>query len=479
MSETGEETSGRPTPAGRARRLAKRALPVLLLLAQIFWVHQELVSNRKVRPLRVPDTESYVVLSRKDTVEGALTHYRTFGYPLLLKIFGWRELPGRELWMFFGAVICFFAGVTAYASSGWLGLAAASPLLYGDTLKLFGRIQPDFVSCAYVLAAVGALLLLMSRPRNGALWALLALTMLLAYQSRPATLFIIGWLPVMGWALRTLRERRMSRAAVVWATAVAAVGLLPYLAFMSWRYARVGDFGLVSFGGYNMSGLAASLVDEEMLDELEGENKKIATAIYGRRTRKGWAPYDPAAGSDEWFQQYSDNIWKISAPVATIRARAERAAAPPGSPHRYQRLVVNDKLATFSKDVIRRRLSKYVRWVLDANLFGWRQLGGSPWVVWPAAALAASWLGLWAGRRRGYRSRAGWTSRDGRIAGLLLLGTSYFLGYVLLISLLSFPFDRYYYGTVLLLPSVLCVALAAAWGAILGGLRERFAARTI
>ena len=105
-----------------------KAMPLFLLLGQIYWVHHDLLTSRRVRPHRVPDSESYLVLSRKQTVEGALTHYRTYGYAFLLRIFGWKEIPGRELWIFFFGVICFFFGASSYARSAWLGLAAASPL---------------------------------------------------------------------------------------------------------------------------------------------------------------------------------------------------------------------------------------------------------------------------------------------------------------------------------------------------------------
>ncbi len=88
-----------------------------------------------MRPIPVPDTESYHVLARKETVEGALTHYRTYGYPLLIRVFGRSELPGRELWIYFFGVICFFGGVAAYTGSGWLAVAAASPLVYAEALR--------------------------------------------------------------------------------------------------------------------------------------------------------------------------------------------------------------------------------------------------------------------------------------------------------------------------------------------------------
>ena len=77
----------------QAAVLLRRVIPLLLLAVQIWWLHDSLVANHEVHAIRVPDTTSYLRLSRMSTVEGALTHYRTYGYPLLIKIFGWRELP--------------------------------------------------------------------------------------------------------------------------------------------------------------------------------------------------------------------------------------------------------------------------------------------------------------------------------------------------------------------------------------------------
>ena len=136
------------------------------------------------------------------------------------------RLAAVALWLFFVGVTGFFAGVWAYGGSAWLALAAASPLLYGQTLDLFGRMQPDFVACGLVLIAVASLLSLIVRPRNAALWLILVVSGFAAYQTRPATLFIVGWLPVIGWLLRALRERAASRRIMLWAaTAVALVFL--------------------------------------------------------------------------------------------------------------------------------------------------------------------------------------------------------------------------------------------------------------
>jgi len=416
-----------------------------------------------VHAIRVPDTMSYLRLSRMSTVEGALTHYRTYGYPLLIKIFGWRELPGRELWIFFVAVLAFYGGVAAYARSQWLALAAASPLLYGQALGMLGRLQPDFVAGSWVLFAVASLLGLVARPRNVLLWCGLAASVFAAYQFRPATLILVAWLPVIGFAVRAWRERRLDRRLLAWAVGLALATVLPYLAFCSWRYARVGDFGLVSFGGYNMCGMAATLLEPSLIRELEGEERLMGNIMYKMRQKRDWQPYRSGEGSEQWFAQYSDNIWRICAAVAKRQVQEAWAHAPDEPDRRYLRLEINDKLSAFSKSVIRLRVGHYLSWVRDANLYGWRQLRGSPWVVWPALLLAIFGLVLAGGRRFGLLARGGRGDALRLVSALGVLGLSFFLAYVALISLLSFPFSRYYYGTVLLLPSALCFSLAVIW----------------
>ncbi len=470
-------------PTARVRRAVGswgvRLLPVVLMLLQIVVVHEHLVREERVRPIAVPDTESYIKLSRATTLDGALTHYRTMGYPLLLRAFGWHDVVRWELWIFLCGVLALFGGVWAYSSRAWLALAAASPLLYGETFELLGRIQPDFVACGYVLLAVGSLLLLVIRPRNALLWAALVLTVVLAYQTRPATIFMIGWLPIIGATAKALHERALVAATIRWSVAIAAATILPYLAFASLRWVRVGHFGLVSFGGYNLSGLAACLLDRELVGELEPSHREIGRYVLRRREHRHWKPYRLGEGSIEWFEQYTQNIWPFTMQAAIVQVQREkRAAAARGEQlERHLRVAINDKLQGFSKAVIRRRPRQYLEWVWNANLYGWRQLAASPWVVWPGGLLALSVAGTAALRRSGAGAAAHFRAWP-EVVALLLLGCTFFLSYLLLISLISFPFQRYYFGTVLLLPSALCVTLAAVGGELAYLLRSRLPART-
>lgn len=437
------------------------ALPLVLLLLQAAWVRHTLVEGDRLRPISVSDTASYVRASKLSTVDGALSHYRTYGYPLLLKLFGQKGLIPLELWLYLAATIAFFVAIKAYTGSAWIGLATASPLLYAEALSLLGRVQPDFVAGGFVVLAVAAVVALVVRPHNPLLWASLTLALFASYQIRPATLFMAGWLPVLAWALAAVRDGtwRRPRTALIVGLTLATLG--PYLLFAGWRASRIGEFGLVAFGGYNMSGLAASLIDEQILDELDEADARVAESILKRRGWRGWKPYRTGEGSEEWFNQYSRNIWKVSVQAAKVQLRRDgrplnpRTGAPAGL-----HLAVNGRLREISREVIRRRPRQYLEWVRDANLYGWRQLRDSRWTTWPGAILLVA-LAVWRfGPRRDAAARPASAARLRASLGLLLIGASFFAGYVFLISLLSFPFGRYFQGAVLLLPGSLCGAIA-------------------
>lgn len=436
------------------------ALPLVLLLVQAACVRNSLVQGDRLRPISVADTDSYVRLSRRSTADSAISHYRTYGYPLLLKLFGRKALIPLELWLYLAATIALFAAIRAYAGSGWIGLAAASPLLYADALRLLGRVQPDFVAGAYVIFSVAAVVALVRRPHNALLWAGMTVAFFASYQIRPATLFMAAWLPLLGWALAALHDGTWRRPRKAWLAGLALATLGPYLVFAGWRASRIGEFGLVAFGGYNMSGLAASLVDEPILDELDEANARLAATILKRRSRRGWEPYRLGEGSQEWFGQYSPNIWKVSVQAAKGQLLRDGRPLNPhdGTPVGLH-MAVNSRLREFSREVIRRRPRKYLEWVWDANLYGWRQLPESRWVAWPSVLLLVV-LAVWRlAPRGGTATSAASTARVRASLGVLLIGVGFFAAYVFLVSLLSFPFARYFQGAVLLLPGSLCGAI--------------------
>ena len=475
------------------RRLRLLAHPLTLLIAQGVLVFCVMLWAGRLAPVRVPDTASYLVGAGGTSLEQSLAHYRTFAYPLFLRGLGGSELdlapvPKVQLLVYLGGILLFWYAWRLYSGSRWLAYAAAFPLPFAVALGLANLVQPDFLSIGATLVAVSLAILLSIRPSSRVVWLGIGVTVFLAYQLRPAAVFLVGFIPLLAWSLRLLRSSSRPPRHLGWALGLTATTLLPYLAFCAVRLVAVGDFGLVSFGGSNLAGVAACFIDQQLVDELPERERGLAAKVLHARRRRGWRALTVNDASDEWFAQYSDNIFRIAIPIAEQQVRAERRRARnmirrgeasedllSTLDWRFRRIVRNDRLSEFARAVIRRRPLLYLKWVQDSLLYGLGQLLDFGWIKWPLILLIFSQPIAWlSGNASGEQRRPGaeaspewaYSSRNVLLAFVVLSG-GYFLGYLLLVALVSFPFYRYFVGMIVFLPCLLCVELFEVWRRIL------------
>src|SRR5262249_499252 len=152
------------------------------------------------------------------------------------------------------AVLLFYLGLRCIALPGWLAMGISSMLLYSKSfLDYVPFVMTDGLSSSLAIATVAMLLVLIGRPRSAFPWIGLPLSLLLIYQVRPAYLFLIPLLPVLGLIILALVVSRQDwvRLYKRVGLGLVAVGILPLLAFCTFRWAVVGHFGLVSFAGHN------------------------------------------------------------------------------------------------------------------------------------------------------------------------------------------------------------------------------------
>ena len=209
---------------------------------------------------------------------------------------------------------------------------------------------------------------------------------------------------------------------------------MPLLGYCTVRFAMVGRFGLVSFGGYTLSGLASELVDPEIDDELPVAHRPLAKAVRDKRAELGMKSIFPECFSVDmalFERQLSLNIFKVAVPSAKRLYGDDILAHEP-------------ELFAFSKEVIAARKAKYFRWVAcyvprclaKVVFFEW-----SLWVLIPAAVVLTL-------LRRDRASReprqANWPShgRDSPIlASLAWLAPCYFVASISLLCLAGSPAD--------------------------------------
>ncbi len=453
-------------------RLIRHPLSWLILV--LLATYLGFAATGGLKPVKTRDSPSYITASRVETLEEALSLHRTMGFPLALRLLAdqdgsFEAVPRIQLLAYLASILLFWHAVRRYTASRWLAFAAALPLPFAGVMILVNKIGPDFLAAACTVCALSLLLLLTVRTTSRLLWVALPLAVFSSYQLRPAGVLLVPFIPVFGTVLWLCGGGGWSRRLARWAGGLALAMLLPWTLFAGLRWVVVGDFGLVSFGGCNMSGMVASFLSPEVIADLPPEHRSMAGRIYNRRVRRRWAPLTVNDDPAPWFEQYSDNMWHISMEVGKAQLKREsRRAFAAGEGDRKGlrptwRVELNKRLTSLSWAVIRTRPLLYLRWVRASFLYGIGQLPSFAWIVWPLVLLAASWPMAWLhADREGPKAGS-----DRSLLGLFLLGTGFFAGYLLVLALVSFPFQRYLVSTTLLLPSVLSAELFAVWSRVL------------
>jgi hypothetical protein len=331
-----------------------------------------------------------------------------------------------------------------------------------------------------------------------------------AYQIRPAYLFLVVAIPLLAAVLGREGERERSGASPRRLVATAlAVCLLPLLAFSVLRWSLVGRLGLVSFEGFNLAGIALSLLSPAVVAELPAEHRPLAQAILAERGRRGLQPIEERrfpssrARMETWYSEFDLNAWRIASPLTFRLAVGEyaeekrrlgreieaatRDGADPALERRRVALVqqrealrrerrawpnrrANEMLTGLSLAVLRQRPALYASWVWEGLRLGLlatlAELRGV--ALGLAAAGLAGLVGAAAAWRRGGRVRA----QEGLRQALrgcrapLWLAASVFIPALVLVALVEPPRERYLAACALFVPGALA---ALAWELVVRG----------
>jgi hypothetical protein len=461
----GAQGSALARALGRLGRLVVHPVPLLVL--QLLVVYGARHQEHGFRPAHMPDTASYLRLAEAKTVAGALSSYRTYGYPLFLRLVGGGEVdtaqvPRIQFGLYSLAILLFWLALRRYTRSRWWAFAGATPLAYAWVIDLMPEIMTDVLAVTVILVVVSLVLLLAARPAAPLLWTGLALAVFAAYQIRPSTLFLIFWVPLAAAALRLCRGGHLGPGLLRWLSGLALATVLPFFLFAGLRLAVVGHFGLVPFGGTNLVGVAACFLDASVVEELPEEHRDLARRMLELRQKKGLQPMTSTSDPFVSFRQYGINIWQVAFVATGPRIRrlgrrlAERGQIAPGALRNKR----NQLLTGVARSIIRARPWLYLRWVRSAVLYGLRGLAGRPWIVWPFVLLVCSTPML--ALRRAAGASPGPGRPEGRpLLGIFIMGASYFLVYLVLLSMVSWPFPRYASAMIIFLPAVLCMQLFA------------------
>ena len=458
----------------------KRVLghPLFWLSLQIVVTFGVLAVAGGLEPQVVPDTRSFLDAAKPGSLVEALAHYRSIGYPSFLRLVmtperGLSPVPGLQVGLYFLSLYLFWFAVERLSGSGWFALAATLPLPWAGIMTMATVIKPDFLAAVATIFAISCLILLVTGSSRMLWWVGVAGGVFAAYQLRPAAVFLVGLVPVLGVAMRRLRGTGDWRGLLRWSVGLASMTLVPFLLFCGLRWITVGHFGVVSFGGTNLAGIAASVVDGRVVRKLPPEHRLLAKRLKMRRAQLGWRPMRLDSDIFEYFGQYSDNIFRVARPAARQICRENRKAVveelgwSEWDP-RPAEVVQNEMLGSTSRAILRLAPKHYFKWFKSAVLLGLHHLLGYVWIVAPVWLVLLSLPVLILRQRAGAEPPEAFRSATTRaVLALLLVGVGYFAAYLVLVSVVSFPIPNYFVSMTLFLPSAICVQLFEIWRRIL------------
>jgi hypothetical protein len=400
-----------------------------------------LIAAGRFVPQALPDTPGYLHLA---------------GYPAMLSeprtpLYGWLvaalDLGGSSHL----AVPAF--QIATYLAAVWflvaqlrrLGLSAAAALSVGAALLIANAflidanwVHPELLSITCGLVAVGATIELVHPQARRFAWWLVCVSAGVAYVLRPSFLLLVVALPALYVVLRAIRRDplRLAHAAMI-----LAVSIAPFLGIASLRAATVGDFNIVSFGGFAMSGLATLIVSDDTVARVPPDVRPLAAHVLAAR-RAGEASGRligiPRNASDE-RSFYSAALGYFDVLARTHDDGIYQIIQPTRQPNESW-VDFNRRLTRFDIAVVRASPGRYAAWIVGAAT---RVAGRSIVTNLPAALAIIAIAFLWPWRLL-VRSEVGVPPRTRLdVPVMAVLGIMWFLGAGVLTILMSAPSIRY------------------------------------
>jgi hypothetical protein len=412
-----------------------------------------------------PDTASYFMPLQAENPWGEMRH------PLYGLLASWASgtpsEPGHTVFiqaiLHAAAALVLYAGARAggIGSIGALCLALAALFSQSSFYHLRLLLPEAPAITALIVAFAGVLAAANSAFAYRVLVLPIALATALSYLLRPSFLPAIFIVPALWYTLarRNGQGRRAVRIGVLLCLIAA-----PFLIQSAYRWRTVGDFNVVSFGGFAMSAPAGFMLSPEIVAALPENVRPTAQAILAAREaaeaagRVAATPLDSAGERsfvsaalgyfDIYARAHDDMLWGV---IVKQRASGESWIA------------FNQRLTSFSIATFKTAPLRWAAWVAGATsrLVGRMIVTNAPMLVALAALLI---VGLPA-----FAARAPLGASAADLPAICILALAWLAATGPLAVLMTLPATRYIDTSALLLPAV--PALLAA--AIIQGWREQ------
>ena len=419
-------------------RMPRREITWLLALTGLSLI--VLAMSGGFTPDITPDTAGYLNLG---PFPGALAQPRVPLYgPLISLVDGgsghFSLVPALQTAIFIGAAWFFVIELRRYGLSGLAVLSTAAALLFSNSLLLVGRwIHPELAAIASALLAFAGIVRL-AGPKSRSWVILLVLASAgFAYLLRPSFLPLIIVLPALYAGLRAVRGERPFTA---WVAIIFLAAALPFLSFAGVRALALGDFSIVSFGGYQMSGMATLMLSQGVVARLPEPDRPLGARLLAARKaaeESGRAIGVPLNSSNQRsFVSAALSYFDVYARTYDQMLGLIRAQRHPGE----NWVAFNRRMMGFSLAVVRTAPLRYAAWVVGASqrLLGHTVIANLPLMLAVIVILIA-----WPVRLLRYRTFRLSPAQPIDMPAMILLALAWLAAAGALTVLVTFPAIRY------------------------------------
>jgi len=395
----------------------------------------------QLAPRMLPDTSGYLLLA---------------GFPQMLAeprtpLYGWLvaaldlggnshlAVPAFQIATYLAAVWLLVARLRRYGLSPAAALSTGAALMFANAFLIDASwVHPELFSITCTLLAVAATVELAAGGASRWAWLLVCAGTGSAYVLRPSFLLLVGALPALYAVLRALRrdDLRLARAA-----AIAVVSAAPFLGIATLRAATVGDFNIVSFGGYAMSGVATLILADDTLPRLPEDLRPYAAQVLAARRAgedSGRFIGIPRNSSGE-RSYYSAALTYFDVLARTHDDMIYAIITPTRGPDESW-LDFNRRLTRFCLAVVRASPGRYAAWVAGAST---RVVGRSFAANIPAALAILAIVLIWPWHLF-VRRRVGVTAPSRLdVPVMAVMAPLWLVGSGILTMLMSAPSTRY------------------------------------
>ena len=363
-----------PQPSFSERRIPSRKGTLLYIGLATSFLTLSGLCGRMETQIEI-DTKSYLE-SPTSSLALMLQDFRTPGYPLFLDLMeslgslDWVPWIHGTIWL--AAVGCLLATMSLWGIDRYSLLAVAIALGNHPFLHFWSRVViSDTLAMSTALMSTAAMMESLRRRQSGWtggwLWTVACLTFA-TILIRPAFLFLLVlWPLVIAW-WRWTNDREPLRGAIRDASKLAAICWSPLLLYSLMRWMVVGHFGLVSFGGYNVIGIAGQFMEEKDLKSIPTELQETAKEILVQRDRHPTFLRNDDDRFSLMLDRYNPLIWEVTSPIYEKK--------------QLSRLSTNQQLTTLSRVLIRLHWRDYLWWLAFNGRHGIRgtamQVGANP-----------------------------------------------------------------------------------------------------